>query len=63
MQPELEKLGVRVVALSKDTVAECAVHKERDREDRQHKATLRCIRDIHPSRRAVRTPHRGPSRA
>ncbi|MFT5460624.1 MAG: hypothetical protein ACI9K2_007144, partial [Myxococcota bacterium] len=32
-------------------------------EDRQHKATLRCIRDIHPSRRAVRTPHRGPSRA
>jgi hypothetical protein len=28
-------------------------------EDRQHKATLRYIRDIHPSRRAVRTPHKG----
>ena len=30
MQPELEKHGVRVVALSKDTVKESAIHKSRD---------------------------------
>jgi alkyl hydroperoxide reductase subunit AhpC len=30
MQPELEKLGIRVVALSKDSVAEAAIHKDRD---------------------------------
>lgn len=30
MQPELEKQGIRVVALSKDTVEEAAIHKKRD---------------------------------
>ena len=31
MQPELEQYGVSVVALSKDTVEEAAIHKTRDR--------------------------------
>ena len=30
MQPELEKQGISVVALSKDTVSEAAIHKKRD---------------------------------
>ena len=30
MQPELEQYGVSVVALSKDTVEEAAIHKTRD---------------------------------
>ncbi len=30
MQPELEKQGIRVIALSKDTVEEAATHKKRD---------------------------------
>ncbi len=30
MQPELEKQGISVVALSKDTVEEAAIHKKRD---------------------------------
>jgi peroxiredoxin len=30
MQPELEKLGISVVALSKDSVEESAIHKSRD---------------------------------
>ncbi len=30
MQSDLEKYSVRVIALSKDTVAESAIHKERD---------------------------------
>ncbi len=30
MQPELEKQGIRIVALSKDTVEEAAIHKKRD---------------------------------
>ncbi len=30
MQPELEEYGVSVVALSKDTVEEAAIHKTRD---------------------------------
>jgi alkyl hydroperoxide reductase subunit AhpC len=30
MQPELEKLGISVVALSKDNVEESAIHKSRD---------------------------------
>lgn len=30
MQPELEKYGISVVALSKDTVEEAAIHKNRD---------------------------------
>ena len=30
MQPELEKQGISVVALSKDTASEAAIHKERD---------------------------------
>ncbi|MBL4632368.1 MAG: redoxin domain-containing protein [Kofleriaceae bacterium] len=30
MQPELEKQGIRVIALSKDTVEEAAIHKKRD---------------------------------
>lgn len=30
LQPELEKHGIRVIALSKDTVEEAATHKSRD---------------------------------
>lgn len=30
MQPELEKYGVSVIALSKDSVEEAAIHKQRD---------------------------------
>lgn len=30
MQPELEQRGIRVIALSKDTVEEAAIHKKRD---------------------------------
>lgn len=31
IQPELEKFGISVVALSKDTVEEAAIHKDRDK--------------------------------